>query len=115
MTFLLILNHKPYDGSDVVWNALRMADSARENGFDVKIFIMNEAVDLARETSVENAEFDLGKMLINLQKKGVQIKLCTTCINRCGINRNALLDKTWPASMNDLVSWISESDKIITF
>ncbi len=115
MTFLLILNHAPYNGSDVVWNALRLADSAKESGFNVKIFLMNDAVDLARTTKPQNTEFELGKMLLDLQKKGVDIKLCTTCINRCGINRDDLLDKTWPASMNDLVQWISESDKIITF
>jgi uncharacterized protein involved in oxidation of intracellular sulfur len=116
LKMLLILSHKPYDGSDVTWNALRMADTALGAGHNVNIFIMNDAVDITKAGSKpEGFEFDLGSMLQDLEKKGALIKLCTTCINRCGIARGELLNAAWPASMKDLVQWTADSDKVVTF
>lgn len=45
----IILNHQPYDGSDVTWNALRLAKELHNNQEQVHIFLMNDAVDLARD------------------------------------------------------------------
>lgn len=116
MKFLIIISHAPYDGTDVVWNALRFADALINEGYKVKLFLINEGVDLARKLpKPENIEFDLGKMLLDLQNKGAEIKLCTTCINRCGITKGDLLDKNWPGGMKDLVNWTVEVDRIATF
>lgn len=112
----MILSQKPYDGSDVTWNALRMADTAIGLGHSVNVFVMNDAVDITKENSKpEGFEFDLGAMLLDLEKRGAQIKLCTTCINRCGIAKGSLLNQGWPGSMKDLVLWTAEADKVVTF
>ena len=49
MAILLILNQQPYDGTDVTWNALRLAKRLDEDGAEVRIFLMNDSVDLARD------------------------------------------------------------------
>ncbi len=49
MTILLILNHAPYDGTDLTWNALRLAGQLKKDGADVRLFLMNDSVDLARD------------------------------------------------------------------
>ena len=36
----IILNHQPYDGSDVTWNALRLAKTLHKSGEAVNIFWM---------------------------------------------------------------------------
>ena len=41
MATLLILNHQPYDGTDVTWNALRLARQLNNDGVEVRIFLMN--------------------------------------------------------------------------
>lgn len=116
MKLLLILSHKPYDGTDVVWNALRLADTSTGMQHEVRIFVMNDAVDITRASSKPvGYEFDLGAMLQDVEKKGAQVKLCTTCINRCGIGKGQLLNANWPAGMKDLVQWTAESDKALTF
>ena len=116
MKLLLILSHKPYDGTDVVWNALRLVETSISAGHEVRIFVMNDCVDITRSGSKsERAEFDLGQLLLDVEKKGAQIKLCTTCINRCGIATGTLLNPKWPGGMKDLVQWIAESDKSVTF
>ena len=48
MDLLLVLNRAPYDGTDVAWNALRLADTALGEGLGVRVFLMNDDVDLAR-------------------------------------------------------------------
>ena len=45
MAILLILNQQPYDGTDVTWNALRLAKRLDEDGAEVRIFLMNDSVD----------------------------------------------------------------------
>ena len=116
MKLLLILNHKPYDGSDVAWNALRLAETSLSLGHEVRIFVMNDAVDMTRQgAQSEAAEFDLGHMLMELEGKGASVKLCTTCINRCGIAKGQILNQAWPGSMKDLAQLIAESDKALTF
>lgn len=46
MKILLILANQPYNGSD---NALRLADSLHKKSEEVRIFLMNDAVDLVRD------------------------------------------------------------------
>ena len=49
MAILIILNHQPYDGTDVTWNALRLARQLNNDGAEVRLFLMNDSVDLARD------------------------------------------------------------------
>jgi uncharacterized protein involved in oxidation of intracellular sulfur len=115
---LLIFNRQPYDGTDVTWNALRLAGNLYGKGEDVRIFLMNDAVDLAREETVkpESYDQDLVYMLKDLISKGVPVKVCGTCMARCGIHKGKpYLKGAEKATMNDLAEWIIESDKVLTF
>ena len=49
MAIMIILNQQPYDGTDVTWNALRLARQLHGDGEEVRIFLMNDSVDLARD------------------------------------------------------------------
>ena len=115
MKLLIILSQKPY-GSDVTWNALRLAETSLKRGDSVSIFVMNDAVDIARKGSAPaGTEFDLGLMLEQLESKGCEIKLCTTCITRCGISKGDVRQAAWPAGMGDLAGWMAGCDKVVTF
>lgn len=112
---LIILSDAPYDG-DVTWNALRLAGSLLERGTPVRIFVMNDAIDLVRQGSTpEGAEFDLQAMLRGLLPKGARLKICTTCINRCGIGRGDLMPEAIMATMADLAAWVVENDRVLVF
>src|ERR687888_543516 len=90
MSVLIIFNREPHDGTDVTWNGLRLAGKLREGGQDVRIFLMNDAVDLARDVlkKPETYDQDLVQMLKELIKQGVVVKVCGTCMARCGIHKN---------------------------
>jgi len=64
---LLVFNRNPYDGTDITWNGIRLAEQLLDTGLEVKIFLMNDPVDLARDAATPpEGYFDLGKMLKEL-------------------------------------------------
>jgi len=88
MSVLIVLNRNPYDGTDVTWNALRLADKLREDGEVVRLFLMNDSVDLARDTTkAPEGYFDLVEMTKELMRKGVPVHACGTCQARRGIQK----------------------------
>lgn len=117
MSILIILNREPYDQTDVTWNGLRLAAKLVEMSQDVRIFLMNNAVDLARETCrpPENYDQDLTGMFKDLISKGVPVKVCGTCMSRCGIFKNQpYFEGADKSTMQELAEWVVECDKIIT-
>jgi sulfur relay (sulfurtransferase) complex TusBCD TusD component (DsrE family) len=77
MTILLILNHAPYDGTDLTWNALRLAGQLKQDGAEVRLFLMNDSVDLARDgVPVPEGSSDLAQMTKDLIATGVTVKVC---------------------------------------
>lgn len=118
MTVLIVLNREPYDTTDVTWNALRLADKLLDTGQEVRLFLMNDAVDLARDacTAPEGYDQNLTAMLKALIARGVTVKVCGTCMARCGIHKNQpYFEGAMTATMPELAEWIIESDRVLTF
>jgi uncharacterized protein involved in oxidation of intracellular sulfur len=118
MSTLIIFNHQPYDGSDVAWNGLRLAKTLMDNNQEVRIFLMNDSVDLARESTIkpDNYDYDLVQLLKQMYNEGAKLKVCGTCQARCGINKNQpYFSDDIKGTMNDLAMWTMESDKVLTF
>jgi len=114
----IILNHQPYDGSDLAWNALRLASTLHENGEFVNIFLMNDAVDLARDktSKPEYYDHDLVVMLKELYQNGVALQVCGSCNARCGLYKNEpYFDEKVSSTMQVLATWVSESKQVLTF
>ncbi len=81
MNTLIILNRQPYDGTDVTWNALRLAGSLLDSGVVVQLFLMNDSVDLARDvTTHPDGYFDLTQMLKELITRSVVVKVAGRAI-----------------------------------
>ena len=118
MKILIIFNHAPYDGTDLTWNGLRLAENLIKSGQEVRIFLMSDSVDMARDACKppENYDQDLSKMLRGLISMGSEVKVCGTCMARCGIYRNQpYFDGAAKSSMPELAAWVADSDRVITF
>ena len=114
----IILNHQPYDGSDITWNALRLASTLHKNSETVNIFLMNDAVDLARDKTdkPESYDHDLVAMLKTLYEDGVALQACGTCNARCGLYKNEpYFNEKISSTMQSLSEWVSKSQKVLTF
>jgi len=114
---LLVFNRNPYDGTDITWNGLRLADQLLNTDLEVNIFLMNDSVDLARDiTKPPEDYFDLVQMLKELIAKDVPVKVCGTCNVRCGIHKGEpYFEGAQEAKMTELAQWIKEADKVISF
>ncbi len=118
MSVLIIFNREPYDNTDVTWNGLRLAETLRKNGQEVRIFLMNDSVDMARDIckAPDGYDQDLTQMLKALISNGVSVKVCGTCLSRCGIYKNhPYFDGAEKSTMNALAEWVVDSDKVLTF
>ena len=118
MKILIIFNREPYDNTDVTWNGLRLAETLRAKGDEVRIFLMNDSVDMARDVCKvpENYDQDLSQMLKGLISKGVPVKVCGTCMARCGIYKNhPYFDGAEKSTMAFLADWVTDSDRVLTF
>ena len=118
MSILIIFNRQPYDQTDVAWNGLRLAGQLVETGQEVRIFLMNDSVDMARDACTPPAGYDqdLTQMLKALVAKGVPVKVCGTCMARCGIYRDQpYFEGAERSTMPALAEWVVESDKVLTF
>lgn len=112
---LIVLSHAPFDG-DTTWNALRLAGTLLDQGVVVRIFVMNDAIDLVRQGAMpQEAEFDLQAMIRALLPRGARVKICTTCINRCGIGQGEVIPEAVLATMGDLAAWVVENDRVVVF
>ena len=52
---------------------------------------------------------------VKLIRKGIDVAICGTCINTRGLKIQELVDGVVRGSMKMLSSWITESDKVISF
>lgn len=117
MKALMILNRNPYDATDVTWNALRLGEKLIDKGAELKIFLMNDSIDLAKEgIEPPTGYFNLTETLAVLIAKDVPVKVCGTCLVRCGIHKGkSLIKSALEATMPELAEWILECDKVISF
>lgn len=118
MSILFVLNRQPYDFTDVTWNALRLAQTLVKQKQMVRIFLMNDSVDLARESCVapEGYDQDLKAMLKELIASGVEVEVCGTCMARCGIHKNEpYYEGANKSTMGKLAEWVADSEKVLTF
>ncbi len=114
---LIIANDAPY-GGERTWNALRLAGASTtaEIGMQVRVFLMGDAVGAAkRGQSTPEGYYNLEKMLGDLAAKGVEVKLCGTCLKSRGIRDEELVEGTQRGTMMILANWVKETDRIVTF
>ncbi|MCB5254038.1 MAG: DsrE family protein [Candidatus Cloacimonadaceae bacterium] len=118
MKVLIIFNREPYDNTDITWNGLRLANTLNESGHELRIFLMNDSVDMARDVCKppQGYDQDLSQMLKDLIAKGVCVKVCGTCMARCGIYKNhPYFEGAKKSTMSELAAWVVDSDKVLTF
>ena len=117
MATLLILNQQPYDGTDVTWNTLRLARQLYNDGVEVRIFLMNDSVDLARDgINPPKGVEDMVAMTKELIESGIPVKVCGTCQQRCGVLKGQGFYKgAQYSTMAELSQWIQDSERVLTF
>jgi uncharacterized protein involved in oxidation of intracellular sulfur len=103
---IILQSNKP----EHVWNALRLAITARKATHDVRIFLLSEGVEL--EHIPDSKHFDISKRLKDFTNLEGKILACGSCLK----SRLQPESAVCPVStMADLLLLVEESDKMLTF
>lgn len=112
---LLVISDQPY-GNEKPWNALRLAKALVAIKQPVRIFLLGDAVALAKKgQKTPTGYYNLGQMLADLIAGGAEVRVCVTCIESRGLRTEDLVDGVVVGKMLDLAHWVEEGAKVLTF
>ena len=114
MKLLVIINCRADDGTDIAWNAVRLANKALEMGSEVRIFLLNDGVWNAHK-SFAMAQIETYALIEQALKTGAVLRACGTCIDRNHIEVADMHPEVIVSTLPDLVNWVADSDRIVTF
>jgi uncharacterized protein involved in oxidation of intracellular sulfur len=114
MKYLFIFNDSPY-GSQRAYNGLRLAVSLSRK-VKIRIFLMGDGVTcgLAGLTPA-HADYNPQEMLLAISETGAAIAACGTCMEARGISPESLVSAVCRDSLDQLVEWTEDAEKIISF
>jgi len=117
MKLLILAYRDPFDGSDVVWNALRVAAFQRDLGDEVSVFLMSDAVTLvhADTPQPDGAPYDAFTEFEVAAESGVAFKTCGTCLKHRNLAADKVDDRAPAGTLKDLADWLARADKTLTF
>ncbi len=113
MKYLFIFNDSPY-GDQRAYNGLRLAVSlSRKAG--IRVFLLGDGVlcGVAGFTPV-HADYNPQELLRAISSTGAGIAACGTCMDARGIPSASLIPEVQRSSMDELVAWTEECDKVIS-
>jgi len=115
MKCLFILNDSPY-GTQRTYNALRMATALAKTSAGVRVFLLGDGVTAALSgLNPAHADYNPQGMLTFLAQRGAQIGVCRTCLEMRGIPDASLIAGANRSTMDELISWTEQSDKVLIF
>jgi len=110
----VIISQAPY-GRERAYTALRFALTALLEGEDVKIFLIEDGVYLAKRDQDPDEMPNHLELLKQCIEQGAEVKACGPCSKARGLSEDDFIDGVEVATMHDLVSWVRESDNVIFF
>lgn len=121
-TITLIVGDPAY-GKQRIYTTLRFTQTALAGGDAINIFLLEDAIFSAKkgqnpmgfpgfsDEKMPNCE----EMIKTALKQGAIIKVCTVCAKERGMKKEELIDGVQIGSMPELVQWVVESDKVVSF
>jgi uncharacterized protein involved in oxidation of intracellular sulfur len=111
----IVISDAPY-GTEKPWNALRLAGALAAIKQKVNIFLLGDAVAVAKKDQKTPAGYyNLAQMLSELVKAGTDVLACGTCLKSRGLEGHELVEGVTVGKMLDLARWTAESSKVLTF
>ena len=111
----------PY-GKERVYTALRFSLVALHEGHQVNLFLFEDAVFAAKrgqkppEMPVGDAGMPNCEELLRASiQEGLKVKACRVCTAERGLSPEDAIEDVEAGSMADLVDWVVNSDKTVTF
>jgi uncharacterized protein involved in oxidation of intracellular sulfur len=114
MKILIILNDPPY-GTERDYNGLRLAKALSQQGAEVTLFLMADAVISAkRGQKVPQGFYNLELMIKSVARNG-EVLLCGSCMDARGLGDDEIVDGVERSTMDVLAKRTLESNKVLVF
>ncbi len=94
---------------EIVWNALKFGNTSLEAVHNVKVFLIGKGVEI---DSIESNRFNIGEQIQAFKRNKGEIIASGPCLKIRGRDGNDLCPV---ASMTDLLNFVEESDRVLTF
>jgi tRNA 2-thiouridine synthesizing protein D len=114
-TFTIIIYEAPY-AKERALSALRYAWTCDIEGHKVRIWLFENGVYLAKkgQKSAQGLT-NYGQNLEDLIEGGMEVKACVVCAEARGLTQDDLIDGVKLATIQELVEWTVDCDKVIVF
>jgi len=121
-TMTVMLGEPPY-GRERAYLTMRFIMTALHEGHEVNLFLFEEAIYLPKEGG-ESGEMsaDVDEKLSNSKnlmesaiKMGANVKVCGVCARERALSQDDLIEGASIGAMQDLIRWIMEADKVVSF
>ena len=114
MEYLFIFNDSPY-GNQRAYNGLRFA-SALSRKAKVRVFLLGDGVTCGiAGLNPAHADYNPQELFRAVASSGAPIAACGTCMEARGIASETLIPEVRRSTMDELVSWAEECEKVISF
>jgi tRNA 2-thiouridine synthesizing protein D len=113
-TITVVLADPPY-GKQRPYTALRFSLAALNEGHQVNLFLLEDAVFAAKKEQQAEDMPNCEEMLQGAIQKGLRVKACTVCSVERGLKLEEVMEGVERSTMVDLVDWVVESDRTVFF
>ncbi len=117
----VVVGDAPY-GKQRVYTALRFSLVALHEGHQVNLFLFEDAVFAAKKGQ-QPPEMPVGdagmpnceELLRAAIQEGLTVRACRVCCSERGVRAEEIVEGVELASMADLVNWVVEGDRTVSF
>jgi len=91
------------------WNAFRFANTGRDGGHNVRVFLMGKGVEVV---ALRDTTFDVGKQIRRFAKGGGEVLACGTCLDLRKRDGGPLCS---PSTMSSFLDIVVSVDRLVSF
>ncbi|MGA3126896.1 MAG: DsrE family protein [Candidatus Korobacteraceae bacterium] len=114
MKYLFIFNDSPY-GNQRAYNGMRLAASLSRKA-QIRVFLLGDGVTCALAGfTPAHADYNPQEMLRAISATRASVAACGTCMEARGISPESLISEVHRSSLDELVEWTEEAEKVISF
>jgi uncharacterized protein involved in oxidation of intracellular sulfur len=114
MKVLFILNDPPY-GTERSFNGVRLAKALAQQGAEVTVFLMADAVACAKSgQKVPQGYYNLELMTKSICRTG-EVLLCGTCMDARGLADAELVEGARRSTLDELAERTLAADQVLVF
>jgi tRNA 2-thiouridine synthesizing protein D len=121
-TITVVVGEPPY-GKERVYSTLRFVLAALHEGHSVNLFLFEDSVLVPKKgQKPPEMPFLLDQRMPNCEElikaaiaEGAKVRICGVCALERSLNQSDVLEGAEIASMRDLVQWVLDSDKVVSF